>query len=58
MKLVIINTDPDGTDACAFWSNEFGWTSFDEATRFSKDDIYKLQLPIDGMWAVASWKSR
>lgn len=37
-----------------YWSNEYGWTSFDEATRFSSEESKRLKLPIGGEW-IHDW---
>ncbi|MGE4593384.1 hypothetical protein [Alcaligenes sp.] len=34
------------SDSAAFWSNEFGWVQFDQATRFSTAETQRLQPPI------------
>ncbi|HCE5826568.1 TPA: hypothetical protein NHK69_003053 [Pseudomonas aeruginosa] len=34
------------SDSAGFWSNEFGWVLFDQATRFSKEEAGSLQLPL------------
>lgn len=57
MEFVIINANEEATDACSFWSNEFGWTGLDEATRFDEQDIHSVNLPMDGMWALPTEKS-
>lgn len=33
-----------------FWSNEFGWTDFEEADYFSHQETLDLNLPVDGRW--------
>lgn len=33
-------------DSAGFWSNEFGWVQFDQATHFSTEETGSLQLPI------------
>ncbi|PND29598.1 hypothetical protein C1I89_31235 [Achromobacter pulmonis] len=33
------------SDSAGFWPNEFGWVQFDQATRFSTEEIGRLQLP-------------
>ena len=32
--------------SAGFWSNEFGWVPFDQATCFSAEETGSLQLPI------------
>lgn len=34
----------------AFWSNEYGWVDFFDATRFEEVNVRKYQLPIGGDW--------
>lgn len=34
------------SDGAGFWNNEDGWVEFDEATRFSEDEIRVFSLPI------------
>jgi len=45
-----------------FWSNEFGWVRFDQATLFSTEETKRLQLPISTgcdarfvPWQEAKW---
>ena len=33
-------------NSAGFWSNEFGWVPFDQATRFSAEETGSTQLPI------------
>lgn len=33
-----------------WWSNDLGWTAFDQATRFTESERWSLNLPIDGEW--------
>lgn len=33
-------------DSADFWSNEFGWVQFDQATCFCVEEAGSLQLPI------------
>jgi hypothetical protein len=34
-----------------FWSNEFGWIeNKKQATKFNKQEMNKINLPIDGEW--------
>lgn len=33
------------SDSAGFWSNEFGWVRFDQATRFSTEETGSLPLP-------------
>ena len=37
-----------GSGLC--WSNEVGWTSLDDATRFTEDEQPHLSLPLEGEW--------
>lgn len=49
MQWCIINDDGE------FWSNEFGWTGFDEATIFSDyDHGVTAFIPAGGRWAEVS----
>ncbi|WP_262522915.1 hypothetical protein [Agrobacterium tumefaciens] len=34
------------SDSAGFWSNEFGWVLFNQATRFSKEEAGSLPLPL------------
>lgn len=34
------------SDGAGFWSNEFCWVDFDQATRFSMEETQRLHLPI------------
>lgn len=47
-KYVIINN----VDKELFWSNEFGWVTFKDATTFTEEERSKYILPIEGMWAL------
>jgi hypothetical protein len=40
------------SDAGCFWSNQHGWTSLDEATKFTPPEKETLNLPIGGEWAA------
>jgi hypothetical protein len=41
----------DGQEPTSFWSNDHGWTSFEEATRFTNDERWQFtHLPIGGEW--------
>lgn len=49
-------------DSAGFWSNEFGWVRFDQATCFSAEESGSLQLPIPAggdarfvPWRQARW---
>lgn len=37
-------------DGPLYWNNEIGWVTKESATRFTKDDIINLNLPIGGQW--------
>ncbi|MBY4673887.1 hypothetical protein K6W12_24960 [Burkholderia multivorans] len=34
------------SDGAGFWSNEYGWVEFDQATRFSAEESRTLALPV------------
>lgn len=33
-----------------WWSNDLGWTTFDQATCFTEGERRSLNLPVDGEW--------
>lgn len=33
-----------------FWSNDWGWTKFEDATSFDDDDKEQCALPAGGHW--------
>jgi len=33
-----------------FWSNQFGWTTFESATDFKEEEAKLYRLPIGGAW--------
>ena len=37
-----------------YWSNQWGWSSYDEADHFTQDECsrYAYSLPIGGYWSV------
>ncbi|ABM41647.1 hypothetical protein QYG06_10035 [Xanthomonas euvesicatoria] len=39
------NESAISNDGAGFWSNEFGWVPFDQATRFSTEETGRLRLP-------------
>ena len=34
------------SDSAGFWSNEFGWVQFDQATRFSLEEALYAEIPV------------
>ncbi|WOX91942.1 hypothetical protein PP479_16625 [Pseudomonas aeruginosa] len=34
------------SDSAGFWSNEFGWVQFDQATHFSLEEALDAELPV------------
>lgn len=42
------------TNTKAFWSNQDGWVSFDNADIFDASEVAELNLPCDGVWVPAS----
>lgn len=48
---VIVSSDEGGD---CFWSNEYGWTALEEATRFAYAELKSLNLPlaspVDAEW--------
>lgn len=42
------------TNTKAFWSNLYGWVSFDNADIFDASEATALDLPCDGEWVPAS----
>lgn len=42
------------SDGAGFWSNEFGWSMFDRATRFSQQETQTMSLPVS-TGADAKW---
>jgi hypothetical protein len=53
MKFIIVNIAVDTLDSGCFWSNEHGWTALlDEATVYEEEWIRKVNLPLDGIWAI------
>lgn len=46
--------ESEAMNRAGFWSNEFGWTTFDEATRFSQQDTQTVSLP-DSTGTDARW---
>lgn len=49
-KFVVYSADEASKsgDGAGYWSNELGWTLLEKATRFSKEEIETLNLPIAG----------
>lgn len=40
-------------DGAGFWSNEYGWTTFDEATKFdSREVIVPCSTGMDAIWIL------
>jgi hypothetical protein len=48
LKFVINHVD----DVLVFWSNEIGWTNYDEATFFTEEERNKFTPPIGGRWCT------
>lgn len=46
-------------DGAAFWSNEYGWTSLDLATKFDGSSAHDLPISTnrDAMWLLAQYDS-
>lgn len=38
------------SDNPLYWNNEQGWVLFEDATRFSPEERFNLNLPIQGRW--------
>jgi len=51
-KLVIMsqNEMDDSTWSALYWSNEWGWTTIEEADKFTEEEAATLTLPIGGEW--------
>ena len=51
-KLVIMsqNEMDDDTWSALYWSNEWGWTTIEEADKFTEEEAAALTLPIGGEW--------
>jgi hypothetical protein len=49
MKYIITNE----FDGELFWSNDDGWVDRENATLFSKNEKFVLNLPMQGMWVEA-----
>ena len=52
-KLVIMsqNEMDDDTWSALYWSNEWGWTTIEEADKFTEEEAASLTLPLGGAWA-------
>lgn len=50
INFVIGHKPSVGSDEPAFWSNELGWTSYDQATVFNQEERDQFNLPEDGIW--------
>jgi hypothetical protein len=48
LKFVINHVD----DVLVFWSNEIGWTNYDEATFFTEKERNEFTPPIGGRWCT------
>jgi hypothetical protein len=40
----------DDTWSELYWSNEWGWTTMEEADKFTEEQAASLTLPIGGEW--------
>ena len=51
-KLVIMskNEMDDSTWSALYWSNEWGWTTIEEADKFTEEEAASLTLPLGGEW--------
>lgn len=49
---VVINKD----NQHEFWSNEFGWTDFEEADYFTEDEKQDYNAPLGGEW-ISLWQA-
>ena len=51
-KLVIMskNEMDDDTWSELYWSREWGWTTMEEADKFTEEEAASLTLPIGGEW--------
>jgi hypothetical protein len=50
IRCVANNKCDDDKAESQFWSNEYGWTDFRSATKFTDKDTETLDLPMDGKW--------
>ena len=39
-----------------YWSNEFGWGHYRDATIFTEDETKSLHLPLEGRWQKVNTK--
>ena len=55
-KLIIrsINDMDDEIWGSLYWSNEWGWTSIEEAEKFTEEEAASFNLPLGGEWAYES----
>ena len=61
-KCYVIEVHPDRTNVKMFWSNEYGWTTFEDADKFTFEESMNLRLPVyntviatyDGRWKRVS----
>lgn len=45
LKFVIVGPSDTFADEVMFWSNEYGWTDFANATRFTNDERMTVDEP-------------
>lgn len=55
-KLVIrsVTDMDDETWGNLYWSNEWGWTSIEEAEKFTEEEAASFRLPLGGEWTYES----
>jgi hypothetical protein len=49
----IILADTNDDEHALYWSNEFGWAGWSDATSFTDEERATVHLPIGGEWVSA-----